>query len=77
MSDTHDTDAADQHDSSPAAIDSHGDAGHGDGHGDGHGAGEALGPIGWRMWGAGVVGVVAALLVVAGFVVATSFSFGA
>ena len=34
-----------------------------------------LGPIAWRMWGVGVLGVVAALIVVAAFVVATDFVF--
>lgn len=37
-------------------------SGHGDGHGDGH-AREALGPIDWRAWLAGIVGVAAGLLV--------------
>lgn len=49
------------------------------GHGvDDHGhAGGTLGPIDWPMWGVGVLGVVLALAVVAGFVLATGFSFGA
>ncbi len=34
-----------------------------------------LGPIAWRMWGVGVLGVVAALIIVAAFVVATDFVF--
>jgi ABC-type Zn2+ transport system substrate-binding protein/surface adhesin len=42
----------------------------------GHDAG-ALGRIDWRMWLVGVVGVVAALIVVAGFVAATNFAFTA
>ena len=78
MSDTHDTHGSDEHGSAQAAAADHGSAdadAHGDGHGhDAHG-GEALGPIDWTMWGAGVVGVVAALIVVAGFVAATGFSF--
>lgn len=69
MSDTHDTNVHDQHGSTHAAADGQGN--------DAHGGGEALGPIGWTMWGVGVVGVVAALLVVAGFVLATGFVFGA
>jgi hypothetical protein len=52
------------------------DSGHGDGGHDEHGhAADALGPIDWRMWGVGVVGVVSALIVLAGFVVATGFVF--
>jgi hypothetical protein len=43
---------------------------------DGHG-GMALGPIDWPMWGAGIVGVVFAVIVTAAFVVATAFSFSA
>jgi hypothetical protein len=79
MSDTHGTHVPDQPGSSHAAADDHGAAsGHGDGHGhDAHGGVEALGPIDWTMWGVGVLGVVAALLVAAGFVIATSFSFTA
>ena len=86
MSDAHDTHAPDQHGSSHAVAGDHGteadngdgEAGHGGGHGhDAHGGGAALGPIDWTMWGVGVLGVAAALLVVAGFVVATSFSFTA
>ena len=50
------------------------DDGHGGGHGDHHDGG-TLGPIAWRMWGVGVLGVVAALIVVAAFVVATDFAF--
>ena len=37
----------------------------------------SLGPIDWRMWIAGVIGVFAGLVTVAGFVFATSFSFSA
>jgi hypothetical protein len=64
MSD-HDADVghhADQHD---AEHDAHA----------GHGAG--LGPIDWRMWFAGVLGVIAGLVTIAGFVYATGFSFSA
>ncbi len=79
MSDTHGTHVPDQHGIPDATADGHSTADdHGDGgHGhDAHG-GEALGPIDWRMWGVGVLGVVAALIVTAGFVVATSFAFNA
>jgi hypothetical protein len=78
MSDTHCTHVPDQHSTTHATGDAHGAAA-GDAHGGGHGhdahGGEALGPIDWTMWGVGVLGVVAALIVVAGFVAATDFSF--
>lgn len=48
------------------------DAGHDDAHGH---AADTLGPIDWRMWGVGLLGVVAALIVVAMFVVSTGFVF--
>jgi hypothetical protein len=52
------------------------DAGYDAGHHDEHGhAADTLGPIDWAMWGVGVVGVVAALIVVACFVVSTGFVF--
>jgi len=61
------------HDSTTAHhADAH-DGGH-DEHG--HGA-DTLGPIDWRMWGVGVLGVIAALIVTAGFVAATGFAFNA
>jgi hypothetical protein len=47
------------------------DAGH-DEHG--HDA-DTLGPIDWRMWGVGVLGVVTAIAVIAALVVATQFVF--
>jgi hypothetical protein len=50
------------------------DDGHTGGHDDHHDEG-SLGPIAWRMWGVGVLGVVAALIVIAAFVVATDFVF--
>ena len=53
----------------------HGEGGHG--HDDHAHSGEPLGPIDWRMWGVGVVGVVVALIVTAGFVAATGFVFSA
>ena len=52
---------------------------HGEDHGhDDHGHGPStLGPVDWRMWIVGAAGVVVGLIVTAGFVVATSFSFSA
>ncbi len=51
------------------------DAGHGH---DDHGhAADQLGPIDWRMWGAGVLSVIAAIAVLIAFVSATGFSFTA
>ena len=38
---------------------------------------DTLGPIDWTMWGVGVLGVIAALIVTAGFVAATGFAFNA
>jgi hypothetical protein len=73
MSDTHGTQQA-------HAAGAHGSpGGHGAGsHDDDHGqAGDTLGPIDWTMWGVGVLGVALALLVAAGFVLATGFSLGA
>ena len=56
------------------ATDDHGgDHGHDD---HGHGAG-GLGPTDWRMWGIGAAGLVVGVIVTAGFVVATNFSFSA
>jgi hypothetical protein len=62
----------DAHGGSHAGEGRHGStADHGD---DGHTA-TALGPVDWRMWIVGIVGVVFALLVTAGFVIATGFQF--
>jgi ABC-type Zn2+ transport system substrate-binding protein/surface adhesin len=55
----------------------HAGAGHGDAHDDHGHAADTLGPIDVRMWGVGIVGVIVALVVAAGFVAATSFVFGA
>jgi hypothetical protein len=70
----------DAHGDAHAGHDAHGDAhaGHA-GHDDhsGHHDGPSLGPIDWRMWGVGVLGVLSALVVVAGFVAATGFAFNA
>ncbi len=78
MSDTPDTNVPDLHGPSDTGAGPHGStADHGDDHGhDDHAhASEALGPIDWAMWGVGVVGVIAALVIVAGFALATHFSF--
>ena len=78
MSDPHETPASGEAATGPDAHGSH--AGHDDDaydHEDhGHG-GMALGPIDWPMWGVGVLGVLVALIVTAGFVVATGFQFNA
>jgi hypothetical protein len=54
---------------------------HADTHDEGHDAhgheDGALGPIDWTMWGAGVLGVIVAIVTVAAVVVATSFAFNA
>jgi len=78
MTDVHGTPEA--HTESGSVPDPHGttdDHGGDHGHGDhGHAPG-ALGPIDWRMWIVGAAGLVVGLIVTAGFVVATSFSFSA
>ena len=61
MSDTHAT---------PDAADDHG-------HDDHAHAGAGLGPFDFRMWAVGIVGVIAALIITAGFVAATGFQFNA
>jgi hypothetical protein len=72
MSDTHASTAP-----AAQAHDAHAAAGHGDDHGEhGHTA-DTLGPIDTKMWGVGLVGVIAAVVIVACFVLATGFSFGA
>ncbi len=50
---------------------------HADDHAAGHDDHEAdtLGPVGWRMWGVGALGVVVALAIVAAWVIATGFVF--
>ncbi len=55
--------------------DTHDAGGHDDG-GHGHEA-DSLGPIDWRMWAVGVLGVITALIVTGGFVAATGFAFNA
>jgi len=70
----------DVHGASQAVEGQHGStADHGDTHGhDDHAhADDALGPIDWSMWGVGVLGVALALVIAAGFVFATGFSFTA
>ncbi len=47
------------------------------GHDDHGHAADTLGPIDWKMWGAGLIAVVAALAVLVGFVLATGFAFNA
>ncbi len=67
----------DEHGASHAVEGSHGSASdHGDDHGhDDHAhASEALGPVDWRMWGVGVLGVIVALIVTAGLVAASAYS---
>ena len=55
---------------------------HGTGHDAGHGhddhghAADTLGPIDWTMWAVGLLGVLVAAIVVAGFVLATHGKFG-
>jgi hypothetical protein len=88
MSDTHDpSHAADEAHGSEPDPGAHGDVhdAHGDGH-DAHGDGladahdphghvtEPLAGIGWAMWGAGILGIAAALVITAAFVVATGFN---
>ena len=78
MTDVHGTPEA--HTESGSVPDPHGTTDdHGGDHGhDDHGhAPGALGPIDWRMWIVGAAGLVVGLIVTAGFVVATSFSFSA
>ena len=61
------------------AVEHHLTDDHGGDHGhDDHGhVPTSLGPIDWRMWAVGAAGLVVGLIVTAGFVVATSFSFSA
>lgn len=67
----HDTHSAASH------ATAHAGAGHGDAHGEHGHAADTLGPIDIRMWGVGILGVIVAVVIAAGFVVATSFRFGA
>ena len=71
---------ADTHGNSAVVAGPHGateDHGVDHGHDDhGHAPG-ALGPIDWRMWIVGAAGLVVGVIVAAGFVVATNFSFSA
>lgn len=79
MSDTHGT--PETHTEQEHAPDLHGAAsGHAEGahgHDDHMHGGMALGPVDREMWLVGIAGVVFALVVTWGFVVATSFSFSA
>ncbi len=65
MSDTH----HDAHGTGPAHDTGH-DAGHGE-----HGHADTLGEVDWIMWGVGALGVILALVVVAGLVMATQGNF--
>ena len=69
----------DPHDMSVVAGPHGATADHGVDHGhDDHGhAPGALGPLDWRRWTVGAAGLVVGLIVTAGFVVATNFSFSA
>jgi hypothetical protein len=59
----------------------HGAQGAADAHGTGHGhdehghAVDALGPIDWTMWSVGLLGVIMAVVVAAGFAAASGFNF--
>ena len=68
---SHDAHPAPAHGSAPA------NPAPGDGHGEHGHAADTLGPVDVRMWAVGVLGVIAAVVVTAGLVVATSFRFGA
>jgi hypothetical protein len=71
MSDKHASDAPGHADAvTHHTTDDHGDDHGHDDHAHGDGA-EALGPIDVFAWGAGVLGVVAALVIVGGFIIAT------
>jgi ABC-type Zn2+ transport system substrate-binding protein/surface adhesin len=79
MSDTHaSTQTPEEH---GHAADAHGAAtGHAEGahsHDDHMHAGKGLGPFDLRMWAVGIVGVIWALIITAGFVAATGFQFNA
>ena len=79
MSDTHG--AAQTPEEHGHAPDAHGAAtGHAEGahsHDDHMHAGMGLGPFDLRMWAVGIVGVIWALIITAGFVAATGFQFNA
>lgn len=70
------TDAMSDTDNSAHGADAHG-TGHDAGHGqDEHGhAVDTLGPIDWTMWFVGLIGVVMAIVVAAGFATASGFNF--
>lgn len=70
----------DVHGTSTAVEGAHGstsDHGEDHGHDDHAHAAVALGGIDWPMWGAGILGVVLALIIAAAFVTSTGFSFSA
>jgi hypothetical protein len=76
---TESTTVPDPHDMSVVAGPHGSTDDHGGDHGhDDHGhAPSTLGPIDWRMWIVGAAGLIVGLIVTAGFVVASSFSFSA
>ena len=63
--------AAEEMAATDASDAGHGTAGHEGGHGEHGHEDEALGPLDWGAWGAGLVGVAAGLLVAAAFVLST------
>jgi ABC-type Zn2+ transport system substrate-binding protein/surface adhesin len=79
MSEPHGT--PESHSEKDHAPDAHGAAtGHAEGahsHDDHMHPGMGLGPFDLRMWAVGVVGVIWALIITAGFVAATGFQFNA
>jgi hypothetical protein len=87
MSDTHGSDEheagghiPDEHGTSHSVEGVHGStADHGEGHGhDDHAhVAEPLGPIDWSMWGVGALGVIAGLVIAAGFWAASGFTLAA
>jgi ABC-type Zn2+ transport system substrate-binding protein/surface adhesin len=70
----------DTHGTSHAVEGTHGSSSdHGDdgGHDDHGHVATALGPIDWPMWAVGAIGVLVAIVITAGFVIATGFAFNA
>lgn len=63
--------AAEEMAATDASDAGHGTAGHEGGHGEHGHEDEALGPLDWGAWAAGLVGVAAGLLVAAAFVLST------
>jgi ABC-type Zn2+ transport system substrate-binding protein/surface adhesin len=66
-------DAAGAHDAAGTHEAGHDEQGHGH---DEHGhAADTLGPIDWTMWSVGLIGVILAAVVAAGFATASGFNF--